>query len=77
MAAQHSLAEMEALLGVDSLAFISIDGLYRAVGEAQRGTETERTYCDACFTGDYFLPLTDRNDSETTLPTELSRLRGA
>ncbi|WP_404381281.1 amidophosphoribosyltransferase [Caenispirillum salinarum] len=77
LAAQHSIAEMEKLLGVDSLAFISLDGLYRAVGEAERGSDRERTYCDACFTGDYFLPLADRNDTDTTQPKELSRLRGA
>ncbi len=63
LAAQHNLAEMEKLLGVDSLAFISLDGLYRAVGQAGRDMGNP-TFCDACFTGDYFLPLTDRNDSD-------------
>lgn len=77
LAAQHSLEEMEKLLGVDSLAFISLDGLYRAVGETERGSETERTYCDACFTGDYFLPLADRNNADAIQPKVLSRLRGA
>jgi amidophosphoribosyltransferase len=40
------------------LAFISIDGLYRAVGEARRETEAPQ-YCDACFSGDYPTELTD------------------
>ena len=51
---------MTKLLGVDSLAFISIEGLYKAVGEARREADHPQ-YCDACFTGDYPLPLTDKN----------------
>ena len=39
-------------IGVDSLAFISIDGLYRALGETNRNADTPQ-YCDACFTGEY------------------------
>src|SRR4028118_2186256 len=39
MAAQHDLEEMARIIGVDSLAFISLDGLYRALGKpAGRGT---------------------------------------
>ena len=34
LAANHDVAGMAKLIGVDSLAFISLDGLYRAVGEA-------------------------------------------
>ena len=52
IAAQMDVAEMAAHIGVDSLAFISLDGLYRALGESARdGTEPQ--FCDACFTGDY------------------------
>jgi amidophosphoribosyltransferase len=58
MAAQYSVAEMAALIGVDSLAFLSIDGLHRAAGEAARSAENPR-YCDACFSGDYPIALTD------------------
>ena len=58
MAAQHSLEDMAKILGVDSLAFISIDGLYKAAGEAKRSGEHPQ-YCDACFTGDYPIALTD------------------
>ncbi|MEC8728993.1 MAG: amidophosphoribosyltransferase, partial [Pseudomonadota bacterium] len=39
-------------IGVDSLAFISIDGLYRALNEAKRNIQAPQ-YCDACFTGEY------------------------
>ena len=52
MAAQMSIAEMCNEIGADSLAFISINGLYRAMGEANRDSESPQ-FCDACFTGDY------------------------
>jgi amidophosphoribosyltransferase len=47
IAARHSVAEIATFIGVDSLAYLSIDGLYRAVG-SERGK-----FCDACFTGAY------------------------
>ncbi|MGB1920158.1 MAG: amidophosphoribosyltransferase, partial [Candidatus Puniceispirillaceae bacterium] len=43
-------------IDADSLAFISIDGLYRALGEAGRETASPQ-FCDACFTGDYPIGL--------------------
>jgi amidophosphoribosyltransferase len=58
LAAQHNTEEMAKLIGVDSLAFITIDGLYRAVGEARRDNAAPQ-FCDACFSGDYPVPLTD------------------
>lgn len=59
LAAKMSIPEMQKFIGVDSLAFLSVDGLYRAVGEAARNQESPQ-YCDACFTGDYPIPLTDK-----------------
>ena len=41
--------------------FLSTDGLYRAMGEASRNNDRPQ-YCDACFTGDYPIVLTDRED---------------
>jgi len=58
MAAQHDVAEMAKLIGADSLAFISIDGLYRALGEPGRNAAKPK-FCDACFTGEYPIALTD------------------
>ena len=52
MAAQMSVADMCNEIGADSLAFISINGLYRAMGEANRNSDLPQ-FCDACFTGDY------------------------
>ena len=62
LAAQHDLAEMARIIGVDSLAFISLDGLYRALGKSGRDP-AKPAYCDACFTGDYAIPLTDQQDN--------------
>ena len=59
MAARHDLAEMAQIIGVDSLAFISLDGLYRALGKPGRDA-AKPAYCDACFTGDYAIALTDQ-----------------
>ena len=52
MAAQMNIGDMCSEIGADSLAFVSIDGLYRAMGEAGRNGDTPQ-FCDACFTGDY------------------------
>lgn len=53
-----SLAEIEKMSGADSLAYLSIDGLYQAVSGKERNGE-KRDFCDACFTGEYTLPLVD------------------
>lgn len=58
LASRHTVEEMRRFIGADSLAFISMDGLYRAMGEPGRNA-TAPQYCDACFTGEYPLPLTD------------------
>jgi amidophosphoribosyltransferase len=53
LAATMSEAEMQAWIGVDSLRFVSLDGLYRAAGEAAGRDPAAPRYCDACFSGDY------------------------
>jgi amidophosphoribosyltransferase len=70
LASQMDLPQMARHIGVDSLAFISTDGLYRAMGEASRSDEHPQ-YCDACFTGDYPIPLTDREDGDTAVQLSL------
>ena len=52
LASQHDVEGMRRLIGVDSLAFVSIDGLYRAMGEPQRNVDQPQ-FCDACFSGNY------------------------
>ncbi|TPW32027.1 amidophosphoribosyltransferase [Pararhizobium mangrovi] len=58
LAHRMSVAEMADYIRVDSLAFLSMDGLYRAVGESARD-DARPQFCDACFTGDYPTELTD------------------
>ncbi|NNM57168.1 MAG: amidophosphoribosyltransferase [Acidocella sp.] len=74
LAARNSVEEMAKLIGVDSLAFISIDGLYRALGKPGRDPK-KPAFCDACFTGDYPIALTDHiepRDEQLTLLAELN-----
>jgi amidophosphoribosyltransferase len=70
LAARYDVDAMARLIGVDSLAFISIDGLYRAMGQGRRD-ETAPQFCDACFTGDYPIPLTDANDGKVSVQLSL------
>ena len=67
LAARHDVPEMARLIGADTLAFISLDGLYAALGRA--GARPDRAaYCDACFTGDYPIGISDlSNEAERQL----------
>lgn len=56
IAAQMTIENIAKEIGADSLSFISIDGLYRAMGEARRDPDSPQ-FCDACFTGDYPITL--------------------
>jgi amidophosphoribosyltransferase len=58
LAARMNVQGMAEYIHADSLAFVSIDGLYRAVGETARNNACPQ-HCDACFTGDYPTSLTD------------------
>ncbi len=61
LAANHDVSGMKEFIQADSLAFISIGGLYKAVGEERRN-DIRPQYCDACFTGDYPTRLTDQDE---------------
>jgi amidophosphoribosyltransferase len=73
LAANHSVEEMRQIIGADSLAFLSVDGIYRAMGEESRDPLRPQ-FTDHCFTGDYPTPLTDCAD---TAPRQLSLLAEA
>lgn len=64
LAHSKSVEEIRQFIGADSLAYISTDGLYRAVGENGRNNKNPQ-YCDACFTGDYAVELVDHNNNWT------------
>src|SRR5947209_2863630 len=75
LAATHDLEGMRKFIGADSLAFLSVDGIYRAMGEKGRDPVRPQ-FTDHCFTGDYPTPLTDRTAHDTD-PRQLSLLAEA
>jgi amidophosphoribosyltransferase len=62
LAHRLDVGEMQDFIHADSLAFVSINGLYKALGESQRA-DVRPQYCDACFTGDYPTRLTDQDEN--------------
>ncbi|HEY4265668.1 MAG TPA: amidophosphoribosyltransferase [Micropepsaceae bacterium] len=60
------LEGMRDFIKADSLAFVSINGLYRAVGEARRNVAAPQ-FCDACFSGDYPIEPLDSSESRRQL----------
>jgi amidophosphoribosyltransferase len=75
LAATHTIEEMRRFIGADSLAFLSVDGLYRAMGHERRNPDRPQ-FTDHCFTGDYPTPLTDRTGRDHA-PRQLSLLAEA
>ncbi|WP_336986320.1 amidophosphoribosyltransferase [Altererythrobacter aquiaggeris] len=75
LAARMELQAMQQFIKADSLAFVSIDGLYRAVSGIERDSAQPK-YCDACFTGEYPTSLTDHagDDSPAQLPFPVNKV---
>ena len=59
LAHRMDVEEMRKFIGADSLAFISMNGLYRAMGTGERISRAP-SFCDACFSGEYPISLTDQ-----------------
>ncbi|MBC6497552.1 MAG: amidophosphoribosyltransferase [Alphaproteobacteria bacterium GM7ARS4] len=62
-------------VGVDSIAFLSLERLYRAIHEgketacaASSSSPKGKGFCDACFTGHYPIPLVDVGHAKSVLP---------
>ena len=53
IASSHSVAETRDFIKADSLAYLSTEGMYAFLDGVRRG------FCDACFTGEYPVPLVD------------------
>ena len=70
LAANYNNEEMAKMIGVDKLVYVSIDGLYKAIAQTKRDNN-EPQYCDACFTGDYAIRLTDKEGGEVPLLNSL------
>jgi amidophosphoribosyltransferase len=75
LAATHDVEGIRKFIGADSLAFLSVEGIYRAMGYERRDPARPQ-FTDHCFTGDYPTPLTDRN-AEVAAPRQLSLLAEA
>ena len=71
IASSKSIEEIKALLKLDSLHFLSLDGLYQSMGHEARDN-TNPQYTDHCFTGEYPTKLADRD--EGALANQLSLL---
>lgn len=64
LAANNSIEEMRKIIGVKTLSFLSIDGVYKALGHDKRDDKNPQ-FTDHCFTGDYPVKPTDlKNQSE-------------
>ena len=70
-----TLNGMRNFIGADSLAFLSIEGIYRAMGCEQRDPLRPQ-FTDHCFTGDYPTALTDQTGLHAA-PRQLSLLAEA
>ncbi len=77
LANQHKdLQSMCKFIGADSLEFLSIDGLYDAVGGEPRNNAAPQ-FTDHYFTGDYPTQLTDLNGRSKNEPKQISLLKEA
>jgi len=72
LAANHTIEDMCDIMGASSLAFLSVDGIYRSVGYDKRDPADPK-FTDHCFTGDYPTALTDHEDVGD-MPRQLSLL---
>jgi amidophosphoribosyltransferase len=75
LAATYDLEGMRQFIGADSLAFLSVDGIYRAMGFPGRDNARPQ-FTDHCFTGDYPTPLSDLTAQQAS-PRQLSLLAEA
>lgn len=66
LAATMDLEGMRTYIGADSLAFLSVDGTYRAMGYAKRDPVRPQ-FSDHCFTGDYPTRLVDVNGGDSNV----------
>ena len=66
LASKYSLKEIRDFIGVDSLKFISLDGVYKALGHKKGRDPNSPAYTDHYFSGDYPVELVDHNSGSTS-----------
>jgi len=64
LAHNKSVEDIREYIKADSLAYISIDGLYKAIAEVKRNNK-EPQFCDACLSGEYPVELVDHSNNMT------------
>ena len=64
LAANQTLEKMREFIGADSLSFLSVNGLYKAMGHPEGRDPNNPLYTDHCFTGDYPTQLQDQQTDE-------------
>ncbi len=69
IANSHTLEQINRYVTSDSLGYLSLDGVYRAVGQDRQG------YCDACFSGDYLVALPGGQAAGQAEPARPGNLR--
>jgi len=57
IASTHSVEEIAKYVTADSIGYLTLDGIYEALGAERAG------FCDACFSGDYLIPFPTRAQS--------------
>ena len=72
LASKFSIDEIKKMIGVDSLKFISLDGVYRALGYKKGRDNKNPMFTDHYFSGDYPVKLVDYNSGKK--PTQLALL---
>jgi len=72
LASLKTIQEMQNFIGVDSLSFLSVDGLYKAMGHKDGRNHEKPAFTDHCFTGDYPTALKDNNIAWLHEPSQLA-----
>ena len=72
LASRYSTQEIQKYIGVDSLNFISLDGVYKALGHKKGRDKNKPEFTDHYFSGDYPVELVDQKSG--SIPSQLSLL---
>ncbi|MBS91548.1 MAG: amidophosphoribosyltransferase [Rickettsiales bacterium] len=72
LASKYSISQIKKFIGVDSLQFVSLDGVYKALGYAGGRDKENPKFTDHYFSGDYPVELVDQKSG--TIPSQLSLL---
>ena len=72
LASKYTVEEIAKIIGVDSLKFISLDGVYRALGYKNGRNNHDPEFTDHYFSGDYPVKLVDKTIGMK--PSQLSLL---